>query len=250
MTATAPAAPAADQFVIPDVFSHPKVLAARENLGRLAGERDRLDRELGDLHTQLAESKLSQEEAARRIVAGATFASVRQSPADGYIARLTADLRVARQAVDIAQADLKAAEDEAATELARQFAPAWRAKVREATLVWLEWVRASHEMETLASDLGPIYSRAGCEYPLPRLRNGDPASIDSTSYSVVRDLIEMGALDERADADLLADFAFATKPRPYVPPVPPPKKQPTEEGRKFSKMLRSLGVTFGLAGEA
>lgn len=129
------------------------------------------------------------------------------------MAQITTDLKNARAGLALAEDMLRRATNEAAADLAREFAPTYRQAARRAVAAWVAFVRESHALAELDVQLGPLHGRGGCECPVPRSGNGDPASQDAHSAVVLRQLVDAGLLDARADADLLR--GLAVRPRPH-----------------------------------
>ncbi|MFO0799190.1 MAG: hypothetical protein U0804_17110 [Gemmataceae bacterium] len=209
-----PTKPQADGgAAIPRIEDHPRYAKAPEARNRLAGEVVRLESELSNIRAVAAEQRRQNDQVAQRLVAGEPLAAVRAAPQDGALERITADLRNARAGLALAEEQLTRTATVAAAELAREFSPHYRQVARRAVTAWLAFIRESHALAELDMQLGPLHGRAGCECPVPRSGNGDPAVQDAHSADVIRQLLDAGTLDARADADLIRGLAVRPRSR-------------------------------------
>lgn len=192
---------------VPRVADHPKYVAAAAARDRLAADVARLERERVDLQARAAEHREQRAKTARRLVAGESLSAVRAAPQDGAILRVSIDLKNARAGLALAEDELTRTTTAVAADLAKGFFPAYRERVRRVAAAWLTFVRESHELADLDVQLGEMHGRGGCENPVPRAGAGDPASQDSVSAVVLRQLLDGGFLDARSDAEHLRGFA-------------------------------------------
>jgi hypothetical protein len=192
---------------IPRVADHPKYVAAAGTRDRLAGEVARLEREQSDLQARAAEQREQRAKTARRLVAGEPLAAVRERPQDAAILRVSIDLRNARAGLALADEELARTATAVAADLGKEFFPHYREQVRRHAAAWLAFVKESHSLADLDVQLDALHGRGGCENPVPRAGAGDPASQDSVSAVVLRQLLDGGFLDARADAEHLRGFA-------------------------------------------
>jgi hypothetical protein len=245
--APAPAPVAAPVAVppLPELADAPEYVRACENRDRLAAEFARLDGMVNDVRARINEARTDRQGAVNRVLAGANAKDVRPTSSEQDEINLSRDRRVVHEALDIAKKEVVAVAGRVKHEVAAPFAPYFRAKVRLAALAFLAHARAMAELDDIRDELGArsLLGYGGCVCDLPRFAGGNPADKDSQSASIIRGLIEAGALDEAKDAALLAGLAIAP-PRPvYVEPAPKPEKK--KEPTSFAKALRSLGVSFG-----
>jgi hypothetical protein len=196
---------------LPRVVDDARFVAAAAARDRLAGEVARLEDELSNLQAVAAEQRQQRAATARRLVAGESLAAVRAGSQDGALLRIATDLRNARAALALAEAELTRATTVVAADLARQFFPRYREAVRRLAAAWLAFVRESHALAELDVQLDALHGRGGCECPVPRANTGDPATLDSVSSVVLRQLLDGGFLDPRADAEMLRGLAVRPK---------------------------------------
>jgi len=250
MTATAPTTLAATTDTpassLPRIADHPRMQAATATANRLAGEVTRLERELSEHQQHATEAHAAAKDIPRRLVEGASLRDVRQLSTDSVFERICGDLRNARRGLELAQKERLHVEREVARELAERYAPEFRRRMRPFAEAYIAFAQAMSEYREYMDELRVHDLLAGpCSVLLPEFGADDPYALDGRFPQVVRDLLDGGVLHERDDADLLRGLSVAPKFIPAPAPPPPPPKNPTEEGRRFGRALRRLGVQFG-----
>lgn len=232
---------------VPRIDDSAKYRAALANLERLQHDLARLEAARDDAQKRRALILAEQQDVSRAVLAGRSPGDVRREMVlvEADHRKLGEDIRVVRGAIELAKKELAAAENLARSEVAARFAPAYRARLRAAAVAFLEYARIADDFRKLNQDIqaGGLYGYSGLDSPLPLFQPGPIESPDSHCARIVRDLIEQGVIDAKADADLLRGFAVAPKFVPYEPPAPKPAapKKPLRE-TYYGKLLRGAGL--------
>lgn len=230
----------------PEMSDSPLYRANHANLNRLKAEASRLEmlRQSYDaLRTEHAKAQRSNVE---EVLRGKTASQVRRDApfVEADYLKIYEDLKLTRRAIEVAEKELLQIQGQAKEEACRPFAPAYRAKVRAAALAYIAAARAMGELDEINEHLAnrELRDRGGLNSPLPAFPGGLPSYVHSDFAVVVRQLIDLGIVDEVKDAALLAGLAIAPKPVPYVEPAPkPPKEKPKKESA-LHRILRHAGA--------
>jgi hypothetical protein len=256
--APAPVAPAVPVAVVPTVVGPPRLpeledsavyRTAYANVVRLKLEIARLEGARDNFETLRAEALAERKNEVAKVLAGASASQVRRESTalDADIFRVTQDLRLTRQALAVAERELPHAEATAKHEACAPLAPHFRRVLRTAAVAHLSSVKAVAELDKINDHLGERGMRGygGLDSPSGlRVRGGDPFTDDqSETAGMIRELLDIGILDVKADAELLS--GLAVRPPAVVFVGPPPKPPKSKEPSSFAKALRSLGVGFG-----